>query len=134
MASNLLQGVLKHSAHERLDALIHDKDDSDDELVNVVRSISYFLWTPVLLKMPSFHFQEHLHALVHPRVHHRLLVERPVAPLEDLDLRHPHPPSDLPILLEHFPLKFLSEYSHCSESLTSPVVRVYVENGAGVRH
>jgi hypothetical protein len=38
MASNLLQGVLKHSAHERLDALIHDKDDSEDELVNVVRS------------------------------------------------------------------------------------------------
>ena len=41
MASNLLQGVLKHSAHERLDALFHDKDDSDDELVNVVRSIAY---------------------------------------------------------------------------------------------
>jgi hypothetical protein len=40
MTSNLLQGVLKHSAHERLDALVHDKDDdSDDELVNVVRSI-----------------------------------------------------------------------------------------------
>ncbi|KAN0121369.1 hypothetical protein V8E52_003265 [Russula decolorans] len=36
MTSNLLQGVLKHSAHERLDALVHDKeDDSDDELVNV---------------------------------------------------------------------------------------------------
>jgi hypothetical protein len=39
MTSNLLQGILKHSAHERLDALIHEKDDSDDELVNVVRSI-----------------------------------------------------------------------------------------------
>lgn len=39
MTSNLLQGVLKHSAHERLDALVQDKDDSDDELVNVVRSI-----------------------------------------------------------------------------------------------
>ena len=36
MTSNLLQGILKHSAH---DALVHDKDDSDDELVNVVRSI-----------------------------------------------------------------------------------------------
>ncbi|KAI0294737.1 hypothetical protein BC826DRAFT_1010113 [Russula brevipes] len=35
MTSNLLQGVLKHSAHERLDALAHDRDDSDDELVNV---------------------------------------------------------------------------------------------------
>jgi len=36
MTSNLLQGVLKHSAHERLDALVHDRDDdSDDELVNV---------------------------------------------------------------------------------------------------
>ncbi len=42
MTSNLLQGVLKHSAHERLDALVHDKDDdSDDELVNVVRSIPF---------------------------------------------------------------------------------------------
>ena len=37
MTSNLLQGVLKHSAYERLDTLVHDKDDSDDELVNVVR-------------------------------------------------------------------------------------------------
>jgi hypothetical protein len=49
MASNLLQGVLKHSAHERLDALGHDKDDSDDELVNVVRSISYSCGTQYLL-------------------------------------------------------------------------------------
>jgi hypothetical protein len=49
MASNLLQGVLKHSAHERLDALGHDKDDSDDELVNVVRSIPYSCGTQYLL-------------------------------------------------------------------------------------
>jgi hypothetical protein len=39
MASNLLQDVLRHSTHERLDAHVYDKDDSDDELVNVVRSI-----------------------------------------------------------------------------------------------
>jgi len=83
--------------------------------------------------MPSFHFQEHLHALVHPRAHHRLLVERPVAQLEDLYLRHPHPPSDLPILLEHFPLRFLREFSHYSESVTSLNAHVYVGNGAGVR-
>lgn len=44
MTSNLLQGVLKLSAHERLDALVHDKDDdSDDELVNVVRSPVFLL-------------------------------------------------------------------------------------------
>lgn len=43
MASNLLQGILRHSAHERIDPHIHDKDDSDDELVNVVRSILYLV-------------------------------------------------------------------------------------------
>ena len=48
MTSNLLQGVLKHSAYERLDALVHDKDDSDDELVNVVRR-SVFLRASSLL-------------------------------------------------------------------------------------
>jgi hypothetical protein len=50
MTSNLLQGVLKHSAHERLDALVHDKDDdSDDELVNVVCSILYSVGPQYLL-------------------------------------------------------------------------------------
>jgi hypothetical protein len=42
------------------------------------------LHAPVLLKMPSFHFQEHLHALAHLRAHHRLLVERPLAQLVDI--------------------------------------------------
>ncbi|KAI0307391.1 hypothetical protein B0F90DRAFT_1673082 [Multifurca ochricompacta] len=35
MASNLLQDVLRYTAHERIDTLVNDKDDSDDELVNV---------------------------------------------------------------------------------------------------
>ena len=84
--------------------------------------------------MPSFHFQEHLHALAHPPAHHRLLVERPLAPLEGLYLQHPHPPSDLPILLEYFPLRLLSEFSHSSESVTSLDAHVSVGNGVGVRH
>jgi hypothetical protein len=39
MTSNLLQDVLRHTAHGHIDAHSHDKDDSDDELVNVVGSI-----------------------------------------------------------------------------------------------
>ncbi|KAI0271741.1 hypothetical protein BC834DRAFT_818627 [Gloeopeniophorella convolvens] len=35
MTSNLLQDLLRQSTHERPDAPAHDKDDSDDELVNV---------------------------------------------------------------------------------------------------
>ncbi|KAH9036594.1 hypothetical protein EDB85DRAFT_1939267 [Lactarius pseudohatsudake] len=35
MASNLLQDVLRHTAHGHIDAHSHDKEDSDDELVNV---------------------------------------------------------------------------------------------------
>ncbi|KAN0121388.1 hypothetical protein V8E52_003284, partial [Russula decolorans] len=35
MTPNFLEGDLKHSAHERLDTLVGNKDDdSDDELVN----------------------------------------------------------------------------------------------------
>ena len=37
MASNLLQDVLRHTAQGHIDTNSHDKDDSDDELVNVVR-------------------------------------------------------------------------------------------------
>jgi len=35
MTSNLLQDVLRHTAHGHIDAHSNDKDDSDDELVNV---------------------------------------------------------------------------------------------------
>jgi hypothetical protein len=79
MTSNLLQGILKHSAHERLDALVHDRDDSDDELVNVVRSIYISVSLSTYSKMPSFHLQEHPHALAHRLAPHHLPAEHLVA-------------------------------------------------------
>ncbi len=36
MASNLLQDVLRNTTHGHIDAHSPDKEDSDDELVNVV--------------------------------------------------------------------------------------------------
>jgi hypothetical protein len=132
MASNLLQGVLKHSAHERLDAFVHDKDDSDDELVNVVRSIPYSCVSQ-LLKVASFHNQERLHALAHPHVPHRLPVEHPVASLVDLYLRHLHPLNKLPIPSEDFLLRFLSESSLFLASVISLDARASVGNGTEVR-
>lgn len=69
MASNLLQDVLRHTAHGHIDV---DKDDSDDELVNVVRSICLVavFRTP---NKPSSHSQEHPNALVRLRAPHHLL-------------------------------------------------------------
>jgi hypothetical protein len=132
MTSNLLQGVLKHSAHERFDAFVHDKDDdSDDELVNVVRSISYFCWTTVSLKMPSFHLQEHLHALAHQRgPHHRLAGHQAVSPI---DLHFQHLPNNLPIPSGYSRLRYLSGYSLYWASVTSLDAHVSLGNGARVR-
>jgi hypothetical protein len=132
MTSNLLQGVLKHSAHERLDALVHDKDDdSDDELVNVVRSILYFCWATVSLKMPSFHLQEHLYALAHLRDPHHHLAGHLAVPSIDLHLQPP--PSNLPILSGSSRLRYLSGYSLYWASVTLLDVHVSLGNGARVR-
>ena len=132
MTSNLLQGVLKHSAHERLDALVHDKDDdSDDELVNVVRSILLFCWATVPLKMPSFHLQEHLHALAHQRdpLHH-LAGHLAVSPI---DLHLQHPPNSQPIPSGYSRPRYLSGYSLYWASMTSLDAHVSLGNGARVR-
>jgi hypothetical protein len=132
MTSNLLQGVLKHSAHERLDALVHDKDDdSDDELVNVVRSTLLFCWATVPLKMPSFHLQEHLHALAHQRgLRHHLAGHLAVSPI---DLHLQHPPNNLPIPSGYSRLRYLSRYSLYWASVTSLDAHVSLGNGARVR-
>ena len=59
--------------------------------VNVVRSILYFYWATVPLKMPSFHLQEYLHALAHKRgLHHHLAGHLVVSAI---DLHVPHPPN-----------------------------------------
>ncbi len=132
MTSNLLQGVLKHSAHERFDALVNDKDDdSDDELVNVVSSIQYFCWVTVPLKMPSFRLQEHPHALAHQRgPHHHLAGLLAVSPI---DLHLQHPPNSLPIPSGYSRPKYLSGYSLHWVSVTSLVAHVSLGNGARVR-
>jgi hypothetical protein len=132
MTSNLLQGVLKHSAHERLDALVHDRDDdSDDELVNVVRSILHFCWAAVPLKMPSFLLQEHLHALAHQRgPHHHLAGHLAVSPKE---LHLQHPPNNLPIPSGYSRPRYVSGYSLYWVSVTSHDARVSLGNGARVR-
>ena len=70
MTSNLLQDVLRQTAHVHIDVHSHDKDDSDDELVNVVRSILSGRHLSHLLTNPSSHSQEHLHALAHLRAPH----------------------------------------------------------------
>lgn len=110
MTSNLLQGILKHSAHERLDALVHDKDDdSDDELVNVVRSILCFCWARALLKTPSFRPQEHLHDLAHQHgPHHHLAGHLVVLPI---DSHLQHLPNNLPIPSGYSRPRYLSVYS-----------------------
>lgn len=132
MTSNLLQGVLKHSAHERLDAFVHDKDDdSDDELVNVVRSISCFCWTTVFLKMPSFRLQEHLHAPAHQRgPHHRLAGHQAASPI---DLHSQHLLNNLPIPSGYSRPRYLNGYSLYWASVTSLDVQASLGNGARVR-
>ena len=87
----------------------------------------------VLLKVPSFHFQEHLHALAHPRAPHRLLVEHLVASFVSTYLRHLHLPSNLPIPSEDFLLRFLRGSSHFLASVISLDARVSVGNGTKVR-
>jgi hypothetical protein len=108
MTPNFLEGDLKHSAHERLDTLVGNKDDdSDDELVNAVRSILYFCWTTVPLKMPSFRLQD-LHALAHQRGPHRLAGHLAVSPI---NLHLQHPPNNLPIPSGYSRPRYLSGYS-----------------------
>jgi len=133
MTSNLLQGVLKHSAHEHLDALVHDKEDySDDELVNVVRSILYSIATvPQFLTMSSFHLQEHPHALAHQRgPHHHLAGHLAVSPI---DLHLQHPPNNLPIPSGYSRPRYHSGYSLSWVSMTSLDALVSLGNGARAR-
>jgi hypothetical protein len=131
MASNLLQGVLRHSAHEHLDALVHDKDDSDDELVNVVRSSIFYFLDRSIFKMPSFHCLEHPHALAHRRAHHHPLGGRPFVSLVDPHLQHPQ--GNLPIPSGYFPPRYLRGYLLYSESMILLDAHVFLGNGARVR-
>jgi hypothetical protein len=81
--------------------------------------------------MPSFHLQEHPHALAHRRAPHHLLVERLVASPVDLYL---HPPSNLLVIhLGYSPLRYLSGYSLYSASATSLDAHVSLGSGARVR-
>lgn len=130
MTSNLLQDVLRHSAHERLDALVHDREDSDDELVNVVRSILYF-GLEVSPKFPSFRCQERPHAPVHPRVRHRPLGELPDALVVISYLLHL--PNSLSTPSRYFLPRYPNEYLVCLASLTSLNAHVSRGNGARVR-
>jgi hypothetical protein len=81
--------------------------------------------------MPSFHHQEHPHALAHRRGLHHRLAGHLVASL--IDLYSQHLPSNLPIPSGYSRLRYLSEYSLYWASVTSLDVHVSLGNGARVR-
>jgi hypothetical protein len=67
--------------------------------------------------MPSFHLQEHLHALAHQRgPHHHLAGRLAVSPI---DLHLQHPPNNLPIPSGYSRPRYLSGYSLYWASVTS---------------
>lgn len=132
MTSNLLQDVLRHTAQGHIDANSHDKDDSDDELVNVVRSILLSgLPSIAYPHTPSSHSQEHLHALVRLHVPRHLLAALLHAFL--VAIYPQHLPNNLVILSGHFPPRYPSGYTVYSVSAISLGARACLGNGVKVR-